>query len=214
MTASPFEQTLQHGKTQWGKAWRAFACQWSQPKLMRLTQETLGTAAVHSSQIHGFTTGLLKHPAPKVLVAIGHLNAAIANAHGAEVDTPYKCPATKSDLWLGKHWLKDADGAPLDSAKVFLAYTGEIDLGFDEPWVFPDDAEEITRIERALGKELRMHLAQDSIDWFEEQFPESIHSLAMNEGCNTDLVAQNAAKIAEICHTDSKTLWEKVTHQI
>ena len=70
-------EAVAFGKAQWTRKWKVFASQWTQPQLMKLAKETLGEAAIHSSQIHGFTTGKLRDPAPKVLLAIGQLNLAI-----------------------------------------------------------------------------------------------------------------------------------------
>ena len=131
-----FQESYEFGRNQWTLAWRPFADQWTQPKLMKLAELTLGFQCLHSSQIHGFKTGKLKDPAPKVLAVIGDLNTAIAAANGADVVSPYKCPKAHSTLWLDKHWLTDKQGRPLDRSSVFLAITGALDLGLNQPWIF------------------------------------------------------------------------------
>ena len=78
-------ECVAYGRQQWTRKWKVFASQWSQPQLMKLAAAVLGESAIHSSQIHGFTSGKLRDPAPKVLLAIGQLNKAIAYANGADV---------------------------------------------------------------------------------------------------------------------------------
>ena len=58
-------EAVAFGKAQWTRKWKVFASQWTQLQLMKLAKETLGEAAIHSSQIHGFTTGKLRDPAPR-----------------------------------------------------------------------------------------------------------------------------------------------------
>ena len=105
---------------------------------------------------------------PKLMLAIGHLNLAIAKANGEDVQSPYKCPQTLSELWQGKTWLKDAQGAALGPEGVFQAITGLIDLGIDTDRVITvqDEAE----VCNALGKFLRMELAKNEVDWMGELF--------------------------------------------
>ena len=65
-------------------------------QLIKLAEATLGTKAIHSSQIHGFTTGKLRDPSPKLMMALGELNLAIAKANGEAIKSRYTCPGT---LW-------------------------------------------------------------------------------------------------------------------
>ena len=215
-SASPrgVSEALSFGRTQWQTAWRPFASQWTQPKLMKLAAETLGENALHSSQIHGFSTGKLRDPAPKVLRVIGLLNLALAQANGEDVESAYRCPMNKPELWRGKRWLRDAEGNPLNPATVFLAITGDIDLGMSEAWVMPEDSELLERIEQAIGKRLRRELAKDGIDWYETPLPEPIQSLLINEGTSAKLLVSNAEMIAELCHTDPRSLWDDIVEPV
>ena len=162
------DDALMFGRNQWQAVWSVFARQFSQPQLIKLAEQTLGTRAIHSSQIHDWTSGKLRDPSPKLMLAIGHLNLAIAKANGEDVQSPYKCPQTLSELWQGKTWLKDAQGAALGPEGVFQAITGLIDLGIDTDRVITvqDEAE----VCNALGKFLRMELAKNEVDWMGELF--------------------------------------------
>jgi len=162
-------EAVAFGKQQWTRKWKTFARQWSQPKLMKLAKETLGEAALHSSQIHGFTTGTLRDPAPKVIFAIGQLNLAIAKANNGKIrgELPRwhpRCPGTLSDLWLGKHWLKDVEGFALGPVGVFEVISGIIN-------VFPDDfdlirAGGVEQMSSLIGKFMRLRLGELGKDWY------------------------------------------------
>ena len=162
------DDALVFGREQWQQVWSVFARQFSQPKLIKLAEQTLGSRAIHSSQIFGFTSGKLRDPSPKLLMSLGYLNLAIAAANGEEVESPYKVPGTLSELWQGKTWLKDASGAPLGPEGVFAAITGIIDLGINRDRHIPVQAE--AEVCNALGKFLRMELAKNEVDWMGELF--------------------------------------------
>ena len=89
------DEALAYGKQQWAAVWAGFARQWSQPALIKLAEATLGTKAIHSSQIHGFTTGKLD-PSPKLRSL--ELNLAIAKANGEAITSCYTCPGTLQAL--------------------------------------------------------------------------------------------------------------------
>ena len=159
-------ESVAFGRRQWQRKWRTFAAQWSQPQLMKLASATLGEAALHSSQIHGFTTGKLRDPAPKVLLAIGQLNMAIAEMNGftgpLQEDQP-SCPGTLDDLWLGKNHMVDADGHPLGPLECFAAFSGMIDLGLDiRSGTLSEESMPV--VSKAVGKYLRFSLMDQGID--------------------------------------------------
>ena len=162
------DDALLFGRNQWQAVWSVFARQFSQPQLIKLAEQTLGTRAIHSSQIHGFTSGKLRDPSPKLMMSLGELNLAIARANGEAVESRYKCPETLSELWQGKTWLKDAQGAVLGPEGVFQAITGLIDLGIDTDRVI--SVQDESNVSQALGKFLRLELAKREIDWMGELF--------------------------------------------
>ena len=150
-----------------------FASQWSQPQLMKLAEATLGEGAVWSSQIKNWSTGALRDASPKLMLAVGQLNMAIAAANDLSVELPPhapRCPQTLHDLYADKHWLKDADGQPLGPVEVFLAITGQIDLKMDDrsDELLDQLNENLSSICRTVGKYLRIKVAQQGIDVFEE----------------------------------------------
>ena len=137
------DDALAFGKQQFGAMWQGFARQFSQPALIKLAEATLGTRALHSSQIHGFTTGKLRDPSPKLIMSLGELNLAIAKANGEPITCRYTCPGTLSKLWQQKTWLKDAQGAPLGPSGIFEAITGLVDLEVNLDRVIPSQAESL-----------------------------------------------------------------------
>ena len=155
------------GRAQWQRTWRAFARQWSQPGLIKVSAETLGTRAIHSSQILGFSTGALRDPSPKLLLAIGLFNQALARSNGASgLPEGPKCPGSLERLWKGYQHLRTADGGVMGPLDVFAAVAGLSDLGVALEREIPREAEEA--VCKALGRHLRMALAARGVDWMEE----------------------------------------------
>ena len=177
-------EAVAFGRRQWQRKWRTFAAQWSQPALMKLAKETLGEAALHSSQIHGFTTGKLRDPAPKVLLAIGQLNMAIAIANsldnpvirkkGMSLDLP-NVPSREAHLWQGMSWMTDAKGNPLGPLECFAAFSGLIDLGLDVR-SGTLSAENMPAVSKALGRYLRFALMERGTDVMEVPVDKSVFS--------------------------------------
>ncbi len=157
MIGVTLEDDLEAGRRQWTVAWRRFARQWTQPQLLKLADSVLGGRYLHSSQISGFATGKLREPSPKVFMAVGRLNQAIANGELGEV---------QKDLWGGKEFLADKDGNPLDAVGCFRAFTGELDLGLGEIRIIPED--QVEDANKRLGKFLRAELAKAGVDFIEE----------------------------------------------
>ena len=204
------DDALMFGKQQFAAVWAGFARQFSQPQLIKLAEATLGTRAIHSSQIHGFTTGKLRDPSPKLMLSLGHLNLAIAAANGVEVDNVYSCPGTLSKLWQGKNWLKDASGAPLGPAEVFLALTGMIDLEVNLERQIPSQSE--SDVSKELGRTLRMELAKQGVDWLgeimtlKEQAP-CIENLLMGKQVRGSEITDQLEELAKIADMTPDQLW-------
>ena len=152
------------GRAQWQRKWRVFAQQWSQPQLMKLAAEILDENALHSSQIHGFSTGKLRDPAPKVLMVIGLLNLALAQANGEDVESDYRCPMARPELWRDKNWLRNQDGTPMGPSDIFLAITGLVDHRTEEVAINEDNVEDVCK---CAGKFLRKRFAELEIDWLD-----------------------------------------------
>ena len=193
-------QSVAFGRAQWTRLWGRFARQWSQPALMKLAAATLGEAALHSSQIHGFTTGKLRDPAPKVLLAIGQLNAAIAAANGEADLPPYHptCPKTQGELWQHKNYMKDAEGNPLDAIGCFEAFTGQIDLGVMGVRGATFAPDTMPAVSKAVGKLIRMELAGRGIDSTDVPLDKSLFSqLVHNKTVDGGDFVLGVAEIAE-----------------
>ena len=204
------DDALAFGRLQWTAAWSAFSSQWSQPALLKLAEGTLGTRSIHSSQIHGWKSGKLRDPSPKLLMAVGELNLAIAAAHGEDVTCCYKVPQTLSKLWLDKRWLTDAQGAPMGPCEVFQAFAGMIDLGVDADRHVPASAE--AEVSTLLGKTLRLELAKQEVDWLgeivqlKEQCP-IVEDLLMGKTVNGATISEHLPKLAALAGMDMEQLW-------
>ena len=207
-------EAVAFGKAQWTRKWKVFASQWTQPQLMKLAKETLGEAALHSSQIHGFTTGKLRDPAPKVLLAIGQLNLALAAANGGALreDLPPhhpKCPGVHAQLWQGKHWMQDMEGYAMGPQQIFEVITGMVDLHTDEPVIINDG--NIEGVCESIGKFMRVKFAELGIDWFEMDWEGDgavMNQLVRGKLVPTEEVSNRLEDICEICKCTMDELLE------
>ena len=204
------DDALLFGRQQWQTLWAGFAAQFSQPALIKLAELTLGSKAIHSSQIHGWSSGKLRDPSPKLMLALGELNLAIAKANGADVTCRYSCPGAHAKLWEGKTWLKDAQGSPLGPAEVFQAIAGLIDLQVMTDRFISSDYEEA--VAKAIGKYLRIELAKQEIDWMEEivdlrQESTCIEDLLMGRKVKGPIILEQLDKLAGVVGKDADQLW-------
>jgi len=204
---------LKRGHDQWRRKWTVFQKQWTQPQLMKLAELVLGEVCLHSSQIHGFSSGKLKEPGPKVLMVIGHVNLALAAANedqDAKERSNFSVPQTEPKLWHGKSWIKDSDGRALGPADVFEAFCGILDLGCDDAvGLRPEDMEAVSK---SLGKFVRMaliSLAQDFMDpdvissW---DRPEFMIKLVYGKVLTVDELDENLDYLCEVIAEDKETV--------
>ena len=211
------DDALLYGRQQWQTLWAGFAAQFSQPALIKLAELTLGSKAIHSSQIHGFTSGKLRDPSPKLMLALGELNLAIAKANGVELTCRYTCPGAHEKLWRDKTWLKDAQGAALGPAEVFQAIAGLIDLGISTDRFISSDYEE--EVAKAMGKYLRIELAKQGQDWMEDivelrQTSTCIEDLLMGKRVKGPIVLEQLDKLAGVVGKDADHLWNAVIQPV
>ena len=198
-------ELVSFGRQQWCRRWRVFAGQFTQPQMMKLAFAVLGEQAIHSSQIHGFSTGKLRDPAPKVLLCIGLLNLAIARSNGCEEagDGP-KCPGSLSELWKDKRWLVDEKGLPMGPIEVLMAITGQIDLETDSQ--IQIDPEDQAAVSKSLGKYVRTKLMELGIDFMDGEEMAELNKacpiaeeLIFGKEVDAVLLADHLPDIAEIC---------------
>jgi len=204
------DDALLFGRQQWQALWAGFAAQFSQPALIKLAELTLGSKAVHSSQIHGWSSGKLRDPSPKLMMAMGELNLAIAKANGVELTCRYTCPEAHAKLWEGKTWLKDAQGAPLGPAEVFQAIAGLIDLQVMSDRFISSDYE--SHVSKALGKYLRIELAKQEVDWMDDivdlrQQSTCIEDLLYGKKVKGAIILEQLDNLAGVIGKDADQLW-------
>ena len=213
-TNRSIDDSICWGRAQWKRTWRPFARQWSQPGLIRVAAETLGSRAIHSSQILGFSTGSLRDPSPKLLLAIGLFNEALARSNGHEVpgEGP-RCPGSLEHLWKGYQHLRTADGGVMGPLDVFAAVAGLSDLGVALEREIPREAEEA--VCKALGRHLRMALAANGIDWVEElprlraELP-LLDPLLHGKPVPGDELTSNLEEVATCIGSTADELWANV----
>jgi hypothetical protein len=205
------DECIAFGRQQWQTAWRIWARQWTQPALIKLAAETLKCRALHSSQVAGFANGSLRDPSPKLLLAVGELNLAIARSNGVKnLPEGPRCPGAVERFWKGKQWLCNPDGSPMGPADVFVACAGLIDLGMDTEHQIPKDREEVAS--RATGKYLRLALAKAGVDWM-DLLPElrghcpSMEPLLMGRTVPADQLVADLPALAAAIDADAEELW-------
>jgi len=182
---------------------------------MKLAALVLGEGCLHSSQIHGFATGKLKEPGPKVLMVVGYLNLAIA-ARNEDMDarkrSQYSAPKARADLWLGKSWLKDIEGRALGPAEVFLAFTGILDLGCQaEVGLKSEDMEAVSK---SLGKFVRRALINLGEDFMDEDVinswdqPDFMNKLVYGKVLTVEEVEKNLDYLCDVIKEDKDSVVE------
>lgn len=228
-------ESVAFGRAQWTLKWKRFARQWSQPQLMKLADAVLGEKAIHSSQIHGFTTGKLRDPAPKVLLSIGQLNEAIWFANNKEQwgkdktaselrsdmpDRVYPIPETLAELWQGRQAMTDRDGVPLTPSRCFEAFTGLYDLGvFGQVRAGVLNEETMGAVSKQLGKIVRRCLMEQGIDFMDPDWITSVdtvpHQLLEQVIYGKQLTAHDMEThvdaIAALVEMDPVELWDEAT---
>ena len=197
-------QTVQ-GREQFRKLFKPWARQWSQPGLLKLSEAVLGDKVIHSSQISGFATGTLKDPAPKVLLALGRLNVALAEK---------SYPVGLGKLVEGKEAMRTPSGRVLGPAEMFLAFVGELDLGLPDVQEIPLEAE--SEVCKVYGKYLRLEFASKGIDWMVEdqqrllKAAPSLKGLLLGQAVNGEEIVRDVPSVAELLSTTEGDLWDVI----
>ena len=107
---------------------RRFFAQASQPTWIRIAQEVTGDNSLHSSQINGFSTGQLLYPAPRVFVALGAVNQAVAT-------TPIR---RKAPSGQNIQPMMLPDGTVLDACGLFAVFSGVLPVELPDQLVIPE----------------------------------------------------------------------------
>lgn len=211
------------GSAAFSAHWRMWLSQWTQPQLLRLTEEYLGARLFHSSQMGGFATRKLREPGPRVFLAVGYFNV----AHGRSLDVapdlietvpdiglPEKLPGTRRALWEGREPLRDASKLVLGPTGLFEAFTGLRDLSqVDHREIPPEYVPEACK---ALGRWLRLHLASQGIDWLTElpalrQSCDCIEALLMGQPVEPRRLLAQLNKLAALANTTDVQLWQVIS---
>jgi hypothetical protein len=205
------DECIAFGRQQWQSTWRVWARQWTQPALIKLAAETLKCRAIHSSQVAGFSNGSLRDPSPKLLLAIGELNLAIARSQGVKgLGEGPTCPGILERFWKDKVLLRNPEGAPMGPLDVVAAYMGLVDLRVDTAHHIPTSHEAAAA--KATGKYLRLALAKQGIDWMEE-LPELrrrcpiLEPLLMGQTVNGDQLVAELPALASATVLTADELW-------
>jgi hypothetical protein len=223
---APILFTMDQGVAQFAAVWRAFSSQWTQPQILKMWAEYLGTRALHSSQIDSLKRQQLSEPGPKMFLAIGYVNCALARSNNhpehliekvADIGYAPTLPGTLQHLWLHRKPLLDAQGVAMGPTGVFEAFCGLRDLpSSNRPSLTGTEAEIACR---AIGSYLRMQLPKLGIDWY-SQLPElskqcpTVHPLLMGDLINGDRLAQDLPDLALLSGTSTESLWGTIENAI
>jgi hypothetical protein len=223
---APILFTMDQGVAQFAAVWRAFSSQWTQPQILKMWAEYLGTRALHSSQIDSLKRQNLTEPGPKMFLAIGYVNCALARSNNhpehliekvTDIGYAPKLPGTLEHLWLHRKPLLDAQGVAMGPTGVFEAFCGLRDLpSSNRPSLTGTEAEIACR---AIGTYLRMQLPKLGIDWYSQlhelskQCP-TVHPLLMGDLINGDRLAQDLPDLAQLSGTSTESLWGTIENAI
>lgn len=220
--APPLLTALERGALQFPSAARALFSQFTQTQFMKVCTAYLGTKAIHSSTIGGFSRGILTEPAPKTFLALGAFNAALARSIGhpeeliedtSSLGYPPKLPHAYQDLWQYTIPMLDRDGIALGPVGMFEAFCGLRDLPVSEHRrLTPDDAESASRV---LGAFLRAHYAKHDIDWYAKlrelayDCP-TIEPLLLSKPVGADRLLNDLDALGKVVGLSGDALWEHI----
>lgn len=217
---APILIALEQGVADFAHVWRAFRAQFTQPELLKLTATYLQTRAVHSSQIGSLGTGTHMEYGPKMFVALGYFNVALACSNGyaehliervADIGYPARLPAELKKFWSYRTPLLDANGIAMGPTGLFEAFCGLRALPYAQRRSLSGIDAEAASV--AIGSYLRLQLPTLGIDWFEQldqlaaQCP-SVKPLLMRKFVDGDRLIQDLGTLAEIAGTSTQVLWQ------
>lgn len=220
---NPLQTRLDTGSEAFAAAWRRWVAQWTQPKLLRLAETYLGGRMFHSSQMTGFATRKLQNPAPKAFLAIGALNLAHGRSLGLpeaqldpcpDLDIPKTLPGALRDSWDHREPLRDANGIVLGPTGLFEAFCGLRPLPPTPMRSIPPEA--AASVCTAIGKHMRLVLAQQGTDWLTElpalsPVAPSIEPLLRSKEVSPERLLTDLPQIANLLRTNEDDLWHLIT---
>ena len=211
--------SMERGNAQFYAMFRPFAKQFTQTQLIRLAEDYLGGRHFHSSQIGGFAKGTLGEPSPKVFLALGALNTALARSighptelideHPQLAESP-TLPAIHEPVWRNCIPLLDANNVALGPVGLYEAFCGLRELpALGRRYLHP---QEEYRAVSALGSYLRAFYGRHGIDWFDQldELDEKcrlLRPLLMNDPIPADLLLDNLDEIGRACDSNANVLW-------
>ena len=206
-----FLGNLAFGRKQNSLQFRVWSKQWSQPEIILLGKKVLGTNAIHSSQIAGFQADTLRDPSPKCIHALGILNVAIART--LKVKGLPKGPIVPTEvahLIKDKQYMRNADGTPMNSVDIFMAFTGQVDLGISSAKNIPVRKEKA--VAKGLGKYMRLALAKLDIDYDSESTAlkkksKTIEALVKNKPVSGAAIVQDLPALARLIEQGEEDVW-------
>lgn len=193
---------------------------------MKIATEYLGTKAIHSSTIGGFSRGILTEPAPKTFLALGAFNAALARSVGhpdeliedtSALGYPPQLPHRFKDIWQHTIPMIDRDGIALGPVGMFEAFCGLRELPVRaHRRLEPEDVEAAAR---TLGAFLRAHYAKHDIDWYGKLKELSydcptMEPLLLNKPVSPDRLLNDLDSIAKLIGVNGDALWEHILNTL
>jgi hypothetical protein len=219
---TPLITSLERGNQEFYIVFRAFMRPFTQTKLINLSEQHLGVRAFHSSQMSGLTNGTLKDPAPKLFLALGCLNTALARSIGHPEELIEQHPTLRHNRTLPgtlrRHWehstpMLDAEGIAMGPIGLFEAFCGLRDLCVPTAHVLAPTEEYAAAT--ALGAYLRAYYGRHTIDWYSQLDAITatcpiLRPLLLNEPVSGEEITLRLEDIAKAAETTSNTLWEHI----
>lgn len=223
---TPLQTLLDTGSEAFAATWRRWVSQWTQPKLLRLSETYLGARMFHSSQMAGFASRRLQNPAPKAFLAIGALNVAHGHSLGLpeaqieptpDLGLPKLLPGALRDLWDHREPLRDAEGIVLGPTGLFEAFCGLRALPPTSQRYLPPEA--VENASKAIGALLRLRLPQHGCDWFLElpalsKAAPSVEPLLRGGSVSADRLLADLPQLSSLARMSEDELWHEVSTQV
>lgn len=203
----PVTQQCEEGREWFRRVFKPHARQVSQPTYLKTVAAVLGDTVFHSSQYTGLCLGTLKEPTPKVFLALGLFNQAVAEG---------RIPAELKHKWVDPKPMVSSLGQVYGPAELFLIFVGALDPGLPEVEEIPQEKEsEVTRI---LGKFVRVRLASKGVDFVVEDQQRLLKAAPSFKGLlggkdvvRGDVLVGDLPRIAQELELTTNELWDVIT---
>lgn len=222
----PATLSLDRGRARFGLMFRRHRKTFTQTDLIKLCEAVHGARIFHSSQSGGLETDSLWDPAPRMFIALGYMNLALARSVGfpeeliepaPDIGASPRLPATLRPLWEGKEPLLDANGIAMGPTGLFEVFCGLREPSDGVQRLLPPEQDEAAS--RAAGRWLRLRLGAKGIDWVEEmpqltQTCPFAEDLLQGKTISGHVLMRGLSLVAQLGDATREELWAAIAQEL